>query len=948
MIKKILIIVCTITSLMANSENISLMNSVKTVIQKEEYIALAVNKYIAQTGQIPKTSNNKLDWDRLIKNDILGDYLTIAFDNKNPLTAATFDVVFNRDNSLQIKGVFSSVSDYQSNYKYLYDFYINKLFRINTIPPKSNDKSDLVKGSNILYGKFQKDIVKVLTDATYEIKLPSEQCSKNNYYYELRNQKVVYKYCKADGTSFDIYQKTPVYLEDWNDLSYIKATVGDKAYVKKNGQWYEYIYQGDVEVPWIPVEFGSSISNQDSTLNIEDRLLSYIPGAKDLVIRRDGGCMLANGDIYCWGNNDFKKAGISSYGQLDHNLSPDYVNTPVMLKVQLEANSTQRIKMWYNNPYRIKFEKMSMNSTNVCAVSASYDYEEAGVSKKYGGDLYCNGQIDYKNFEDMVKDIGKSSILKRNIFFSTGKDDKLNDSNEIYLKDIAMVEDTIAVLSDDGKIYTFGRNYKGALGINSTDKFMNQSTPSLVDSALTFKKIFALRDIKCFGAIDSNNQFWIWGERPNGTIYYKPTLVASGKTFNPDMIFINSSDFILRGTDNIYYRTHNDATNIVSLNGFIPSSALSASIYEYAGGTKFYYLYVDENMQLKGSSSLTQCREADESSSCSESQSKIFSLALEELNTKSNANNGKSYANFANVGIYKLDHVITDVWDNFDNGNIDGWQYYKDGILEDMYLTNSVDDGTAGRIPVTNFLGRYTIGNTAIEKTYDLGSFYANKEVEVEFDFFEIDSWDMEIFNVELNGVIMVKDNFVHDFQQYFLDTKDSGELLQNVGSLYTSNEKFNDYTYRYKLKSKLDSSGKLKVRFSTRIPQEGELGYLDENGDINYWGVSLIQSLDDESWGVDNIHIKVKETDKKFVCAMTGLRSSSQMYCWGNIARSAPIINTSLYDESKTSTINKLFITEEKDAKKQMSYDKYYNGGKLFLKYPTYIGGFDYEFYFK
>ena len=80
----------------------------------------------------------------------------------------------------------------------------------------------------------------------------------------------------------------------------------------------------------------------------------------------------------------------------------------------------------------------------------------------------------------------------------------------------------------------------------------------------------------------------------------------------------------------------------------------------------------------------------------------------------------------------------------------------------------------------------------------------------------------------------------------------------------------------------------------------------------------------------------------------MTGFGSESQLYCWGNTARSIPILSTSLYDTDKINIINKLFITEEDDKKNQMSYDSYNNNGNLFLKFPTYIGGFDYEFYFK
>lgn len=957
--KNIFIAIFSTMFLFASSENISLMNSVKSLIQKEEYIALAVNKYISQTGKIPKKSNSELDWDKLVKNDKKGDYLGTAFDKKNPLTSQDLKVTFDANNNCRIYGLFDDTKDYNSQYKYLYNFYINKLFRINTNPPKSIDGEDLAKGSYILYGNFQKEIVD-LVNKSATIKLPSEKCPTNNYYYELRNQKVVYKYCKGDY-SFDIYQTAPIYLENWEDLSYIKAKVGDVAYIKKNGSWYEYMYQGDVDIPWIPVESGSALSSQDDTLDMEDRLISYIPDAKDLVIRRDGGCMLANGDIFCWGNNDFKKAGISSYGQLDHSLSPDYVNTPVMLKVQI-SDSTQNSKKWYNNPYRVKFEKMSMNSTNVCGISPVFDYFYGGKYLKYGGDLYCNGQISSESFEDMASNVSQSSILKRNKFFVQGKSDLVNNDNEneVYLIDIAMTEDTIAVLSDEGQIYTMGRNYKGALGINSSDKFINQTVPVAINNnSQIFKKVFALRDIRCFGAIDSNNQFWIWGERPNGAVLYEPTLLSAGKKFNPDMIFVNSSDFVLRGLDNSYYRTY-DTLDLGGMN-YIPNSAVNVSIYDDSLGNSFY-LYVDESMQLQGTASLKECRLANETSACSTTGAKVFKKAFDELNTKSNVINGKEYANFANAAIYKLDHVTTDKKDDFEDGHQD-WimKTYSDDKFQNVTKTENATTVTATesspdtvnspitqRVNPTRILGRFKIGYQSIEKTYDIGATYANKDVELEFDFYEIDSWDMERLQVFANGELVTEDAFIHDAHEHFRDTNDSGIYTLNLGTHYSGGiilenghkySKYNDELYRYKLKTKLDNAGKLKVLIRVRALESSDYGY-------NQWAYA--QAVDDESWGIDNVYIKVKETNKKFVCTMTGLGSSSQMYCWGNIARSVPILSTSLYDVSKISTINKLFVTKESERKSQMSYNEYHDDGKLFLKYPTYIGGFDYEFYFK
>lgn len=875
------------------------------------------------------------------------------------MTSKDLKVTFDTKNNCRIYGLFDDKKDYNEQYKYLYNFYINRLFRINTNPPITNKDEDLAKGSYVSYNKFQKDIVDLINKSAI-IKLPSEKCPTNNYYYELRNQKVVYKYCKGDY-SFDIYQTAPIYLENWEDLSYIKAKVGEVAYIKKNGSWYEYIYQGDVDIPWTPVESGSEVTTQDDTLDMEDRLISYIPDAKDLVIRRDGGCMLANGDIFCWGNNDFKKVGISTYGQLDYKLSPDYVNTPVMLKVQI-SDATQKSKKWYNNPYRVKFEKMSMNSTNVCGISPIFDYFYGGKYLKYGGDLYCNGQINSDSFEDMESSLSVSAILKRSKFFVQGKSDLVNNDNEneIYLVDIAMTEDTIAVLSDEGKIYTMGRNYNGALGINSNDKFLSKAVPvEINNNSQIFKKIFALRDIRCFGAIDSNNQFWIWGERPKGAVLYEPTLLSAGKKFNPDMIFVNSSDFVLRGLDNTYYRTYN-TLELGSMNN-IPNSAINVSIYDDSKGNEFY-LYVDENMQLQGTASLTECRLANETDVCATKSQTVFNLALKELNTKSNVINGKEYASFANAAIYKLDHIPKDLIDNFESG-YQGWSLktYSDDKFQNVTKTENATTVTATesspdtvnspitqRVNPTKILGRFLIGYQSIEKTYNFGVVYANKDVELEFDFYEIDSWDMERLQVFANGELVTEDAFIHDAHEYFRDTNDSGIYTLNLGTHYSGGiiwkdghkySMFNDELYRYKLKTKLDNAGKLHVLMRVRNLVAGEYGAA-----CCYTG----QAIEDESWGIDNVHVKVKETDKKFVCAMTGLGSKSQMYCWGNIARSVPILSTSLYDVSKISTINKLFVTKEADRNSQMSYNEYYNEGKLFLKYPTYIGGFDYEFYFK
>ena len=62
--------------------NIALMNDIKDVIQKEEYISLAINKYILLNAKVPKKSDNTLDWDKLM----VDDYLGTNFNKYNPIT----------------------------------------------------------------------------------------------------------------------------------------------------------------------------------------------------------------------------------------------------------------------------------------------------------------------------------------------------------------------------------------------------------------------------------------------------------------------------------------------------------------------------------------------------------------------------------------------------------------------------------------------------------------------------------------------------------------------------------------------------------------------------------------------------------------------------------------------------------------------------------------------
>ncbi|WP_122893725.1 hypothetical protein [Arcobacter peruensis] len=97
---------------------------------------------------------------------------------------------------------------------------------------------------------------------------------------------------------------------------------------------------------------------------------------------------------------------------------------------------------------------------------------------------------------------------------------------------------------------------------------------------------------------------------------------------------------------------------------------------------------------------------------------------------------------------------------------------------------------------------------------------------------------------------------------------------------------------------------------------------------------------------------IKVIEEDN----SMCGISADNQMYCWGQMSFydasnskgntfMLPVFNTNLYD------LDKDFLVVEggnPSLTKMTSGDWNSSGNDFYIKYPTYIGGFNYEFEFK
>ena len=83
---------------------------------------------------------------------------------------------------------------------------------------------------------------------------------------------------------------------------------------------------------------------------------------------------------------------------------------------------------------------------------------------------------------------------------------------------------------------------------------------------------------------------------------------------------------------------------------------------------------------------------------------------------------------------------------------------------------------------------------------------------------------------------------------------------------------------------------------------------------------------------------------------AMCGIDVNNQMYCWGNMVNSLgnglllPMFNANLHEETK----DFLFFENSSNSITSVTSGDWIKDSKYFIKYPTYIGGFNYEFIFK
>lgn len=142
----------------------------------------------------------------------------------------------------------------------------------------------------------------------------------------------------------------------------------------------------------------------------------------------------------------------------------------------------------------------------------------------------------------------------------------------------------------------------------------------------------------------------------------------------------------------------------------------------------------------------------------------------------------------------------------------------------------------------------------------------------------------------------------------------------------------------------------------SVDLTSDGTVVYVNASNQLisSYFNTSSFDAtfrttINSMSWK----SIKVLEDTNNSMC---GINTDNQMYCWGvqtylgssndeENTYMLPVFNTNLYDSTKD------YLVAEGGASNTlttMTSGTWWNNSKFYIKYPTYIGGFNYEVIFK
>ena len=250
----------------------------------------------------------------------------------------------------------------------------------------------------------------------------------------------------------------------------------------------------------------------------------------------------------------------------------------------------------------------------------------------------------------------------------------------------------------------------------------------------------------------------------------------------------------------------------------------------------------------------------------------------------------------------------------YESSNFTGW--------------NNNQTGTFNYTNIGEFLGRYgqngrkNSPDQVLYKTFDIDKEFTN--ITIEFDMLEIDSWDMETFNVYINDTEVAAQRYSWRYD----DNKDG--YRHSIGY----HGYWPDEVHKWKLQFIVETNGNLTL---IKDNEKSDITVKKLNGGHKLkigFGSALNQSLSDESWGVDNIRIySVVGDDLKY---RTYTERKNCRYC--NHYRYRFLKNKILKKTLRKRCKNKLCILYKTDEENdgEFDYDPY-----------EYFDDFNLDFYF-
>jgi len=529
------------------------LSKIKKTVNKEEAVASAYKKYLLDKGTIPSISD-------LIEND----YLPTGFSILNP---------FGKEISISTVNDNTIVDSLPSNLKSsVYDYYYSNVFRKNSFAPMSFDSNNVgIELSTFEEFIFENkdNITLVKDDARNKYHLEngvlSWYNSTNKYMFTHTEDKLI---VDDEINILDTNGNIDVtFLALVNDVMY----AGETIYHEENGLIEDYINIG-------------GNNNKIIKLDEEERNI----GKTIIQFTRRAGGMIVNGDIYTWGNNANRITGIdiNNYTKDNGITGSRYPVITGLVRARVKSyNSDFDNINYFSSPLRPKFiDFFSTVYVGTCGIDTN-------------GILYCGSTtgldtsiygLTYTDIDD-TKTSGE--VLYKSKFFNgeslSPKAKKIFSNNTIWL-----------ILSKEGDIYRWGKDYSGFSGIgqltfdtrNYTVKEPKKITENI--SGVQINDITYLLTIgyRKMGAISSTGDIYIWGNeyfKDNSTTDYEsyPCSVSwEGIAYNlcsPQKITITNStltspvtfesikgglqSFVAQDSDGNYYKIYQPKTKKINV-----------------------------------------------------------------------------------------------------------------------------------------------------------------------------------------------------------------------------------------------------------------------------------------------------------------------------------------------------------------------------------------------